>query len=115
MVLGFAENEWVQWVHWSPDGRRLAYVRVRRSSDKFQRWIETCDLKGTSPRVVVPDADVFLPDFWWLPEGRIVYARQESHGSSDSNVWEIGVDNHAGTPTGTARRITQGPDLTSAI
>ena len=95
-------------VHWSPDGQRLAYIRVQRSADRFQYSIETCDLKGASRTVVVSaDPGLWLDDFCWLPEGRIVYARQESLDSSDDNLWQIGIDNHAGTPTGKPKRITQ--------
>lgn len=93
-------------MHWSPNGQRLAYSRVQRNADKFQLTIETCDLKGTR-RTVVVSADVFLHDFCWLPEGRIVYARQDSLGSNDENLWQIGIDNTGGTPTGKPKRITQ--------
>ena len=73
-----------------------------------QYSIETCDLKGASRTVVVSaDPGLWLEDFCWLPEGRIVYARQESLDSSDDNLWQIGIDNHAGTPTGKPKRITQ--------
>ncbi len=107
-VLAVGENEWLHSVHWSPDGQRLAYIREQRSADRYQYSIETCDLKGASRTVVVSaDPGLWLPDFWWLPEGRIVYARQESLGSSDDNLWQIGIDNHAGTPTGKPKRITQ--------
>ena len=68
--------------------------------------IETCDLKGAN-RTVVVSADLWLNDFCWLPEGRIVYARQDPLNSSDDNLWQIGIDNHAGTPTGKPKRITQ--------
>jgi Tol biopolymer transport system component len=53
------------------------------------------------------DPGLVLHDFLWLPEGRIVYARGESLGSSDDNLWQIGIDNHAGTPTSKPKRITQ--------
>ena len=105
-ILAVGENEWLEWVRWSPDGQRLAYVRVQGTQLRSQRRIETCDLKGTSRAVVVPDTDL-LAEFCWLPEGRIVYARQDSPDSSDSNLWQVGIDNHAGTPTGKPRRITQ--------
>ncbi len=36
----------------------------------------------------------------------MVYARQDSHGSSDNNLWQIGIDNHRGTPAGKPGRIT---------
>jgi DNA-binding winged helix-turn-helix (wHTH) protein/Tol biopolymer transport system component len=127
-VLAVGENETLRHVHWSPDGQRLAYIRVQRSSDRFRYSIETCDLKGTNRTVVVP-ADLLVQrpsrevigtqGFCWLPDGRIVYARSESewrlieyhrfreHRSTDDNLWQIGIDNRAGTPTGKPRRITQ--------
>jgi serine/threonine protein kinase len=105
-VLAVGENEWLEWVEWAPDGQRLAYLRVQRSSDRFQRSVETCDLKGAS-RTVVVAADVLLGAFCWLPEGRIIYTRQESLNSSDDNLWQVGIDNHAGTSSGKPKRITQ--------
>jgi serine/threonine protein kinase len=107
-VLALGENEWLDSVHWSPDGQRFAYLRHLRSADRFQYSIETCDLKGASRTVVVSaDPGLWLQDFWWLPEGRIIYVRPESPNSSDSNLWQAGVDNRAGTPTGKPQRITQ--------
>jgi len=43
----------------------------------------------------------------WIPGGRIVYAQNDSSGSSDQNLWQIGVDNHTGMPTTKPKRITQ--------
>jgi len=106
-VLAVGEDESLWSVHWSPDGQRLAYIRFQRSADRFQYSIETCDLKGANRTVVVPASDLWLESFCWLPEGRIVYERPESHDSSDDNLWQVGIDNHAGTPTGKPNRITQ--------
>jgi Tol biopolymer transport system component len=107
-VFAVGENEMLgAGVHGSPDGQRLAYIRIKRISDRDQMSIETCDLKGASRTVVVPASELELADFCWLPEGRIVYARLEPLDSSEGNLWQIGIDNHAGTPTGKPKRITQ--------
>jgi Tol biopolymer transport system component len=108
-VLAVGENESLGSVRWSPDGQRLAYSRTpQRSADSYQESIEACDLKGASQTVVVPaDPGLSPEDFCWLPEGRLVYARRESLGSLDDNLWQIGIDNHTGTPTGKPKRITQ--------
>lgn len=98
-VLAVRENEWLSSVRWSPDGQRLAYIRGQLSSGRYQFSIETCDLKGANRPVVVPASD--LPrQFCWLPDGRMVCA-------SDENLWQIGIDNNAGTPIGKLQRITQ--------
>ena len=106
-VLAVGENDWLEQVHWSPDGQRLAYLRVQRTAERYERSIETCDLKGASPTVVVSEMDVKVSDFWWLPNERIVYSRRESSASNDDNLWQIGVDGHSGTPTDRPKRITQ--------
>jgi eukaryotic-like serine/threonine-protein kinase len=105
-VLALGENEWLYGVRWSPDGQRLAYVTWKRISD-HRMSIETSDLIGTNRTVIVPDTDLWLDGFCWLPNGRIVYSRQESPGSDDDNLWQIGIDGHSGTPTDKPQRITQ--------
>jgi Tol biopolymer transport system component/DNA-binding winged helix-turn-helix (wHTH) protein len=107
-VLAFGENEWLRIVRWSPDGQRLVYVRERRIADRSQYSIETCDLNGASQTVVLSaDPGPEVQDVLWLPEGRIVYARHESHDSLDDNLWQIGIDNRTGSPTSKPKRITQ--------
>lgn len=98
-ILTVGEHEWLQSVHWSPDGQRLAYIRVHFISDVEYFSIETCDLKGAKRTAVVQDTNVPLADFRWLPDGRIIYA--------SDNLWQIGIDNHRGTPAGKPKRITR--------
>jgi serine/threonine protein kinase/Tol biopolymer transport system component len=108
-VLAFGEGEWLNFrssVLWSPDGQRLAYGKVQRTPEKDQTSIETCDLKGANRTVVVSEADRNLRDFCWLPDGRIIYSRQETQQSDDYNLWQVGIDRR-GLPTGKPRRITQ--------
>jgi len=113
-VLALGDNDSLNNVHWSPDGQRLAYMRFRLTAWSLYEggWppqgvaIETSDLHGANRTVVVSSADMLLQDYCWLREGRIVYARQESPGSSDANLWQISVDGHFGTSTGKPKRIT---------
>jgi DNA-binding winged helix-turn-helix (wHTH) protein/Tol biopolymer transport system component len=95
-VLALGENNGFYWVHWSPDGKRLAYIREQRAPD-LQKSIETCDLRGANRTVVVSKPHLW--HFCWLPDGRIVY-------SSDENLWEIRMDDHSGEPRGKPKRIT---------
>ena len=107
-VLALGENASLQTVHWSPDGRRLAYTsRPRTAGGSFQAVIETCDLKGANRTVVVSYQRAWMDDYCWLPDGRIVYSREESPGSFDGNLWQIGVDGRTGAATGKPKRITQ--------
>ena len=118
-VLALGEHEWLNNAHWSPDGQRLAYLKSQHTettpstATPVRSSIETCDLKGASRTVVVPYSDLWLSDFCWLPDGRIVYSRRESLDSFESNLWQIEVDTHTGAPTSKPKRITQwtGSDL----
>jgi Tol biopolymer transport system component len=104
-VLALGDNEFFNGVDWSPDGQTLAYIRVQRVGDDYLTSLETSDLKGASRTVVVPGPRPWLESFCWLPDGRIVYSRQESLDSD--NLWQVGVDGRARTPTGKSKRITQ--------
>ena len=109
-ILGQGEREWLWTVHWSPDGQRLAYIKVQRAPEGDQTSLETCDLKGASRTIVVRDPELAVEGFSWLPDGRMVYSRKESPGYSDFefNLWQIGVDTHTGAPVSKPKRITQG-------
>jgi Tol biopolymer transport system component len=113
-VLAVGVNEWLDSVHWSPDGQRLAYTRVQGTGDRYQASIETCDLKGANRTTVISYADLLVKDYRWLPEGRIVYSRQESPGSNpdnlgsnDDNLWQVSVNGATGAPTAVPKRISQ--------
>jgi Tol biopolymer transport system component len=110
-VLGLEEPESVDDVHWSPDGRRLAFLRKRRTQWGNARGvsIETCDLKGANRTVVVTNSrpDWPLGDYCWLRDGRIVYTLEESLGLFPANLWQIGVDGQTGAPIGKPKSLTR--------
>jgi len=99
-VFAVGENEALNTLmHWSPDGQRLAFIRVQPGLGRPQRSIETCDLKGASRPVVVLDPDLGMEDLYWLPDGRIAYV-------SGDSFWQIGID-QAGMPSGKPKRIAK--------
>ena len=55
----------------------------------------------------MPDSDLWLSDFCWLPDGRIIYTRWESSHSADDNLWQIDINGQSGMPAGKPKRITQ--------
>jgi serine/threonine protein kinase/Tol biopolymer transport system component len=106
-VLALGENEGFLRVRWSPDGQRLAFIKLRHTAEAYQFSIETCDLRGGSRTVVLLSPDLFLNTLCWLPDRRIIYSQQEPRGSNDENLWQIGINDHTGMPSGTPKRITQ--------
>jgi Tol biopolymer transport system component len=108
-VAGSA-NDGFFWAAWSPDGRRLAYQRFHRTPDKLECSIESRDLRGGQPTVIVSDPR--LCHDWgsssrWFPGGRFLYTMYEPETDWPyNNLWEIKVDTRTGEPVGTPRRIT---------
>jgi DNA-binding winged helix-turn-helix (wHTH) protein/Tol biopolymer transport system component len=106
-------------VRWSPDGKRIAYRKLRYAGRMFWNYaIESRDLNGGMPCVILSSRilnfspgsgdDLSFPDdIWWLPDGRIVYAVSETPPNArNSNLWQIAVGSENGKPNGQPARIT---------
>jgi eukaryotic-like serine/threonine-protein kinase len=100
----------IEGVKWSPDGERLAYLKLRliqspQVEDKFELTIETCDVNGRNTVTVYSSPTV--QDFHWLMPSRIIYSRSdiEPSGKTD-NLWEIPVNLRTGQPEGQPSRLT---------
>ncbi len=96
-----------QGIAWSPMGQRLAYLRTHGTFDKGDVTIETCDLSGGAPTVVLSD-----PRMWgengilpiaWAPDGQILYSIFSS--DTESSLWGRMADPTTGKPSGDASRL----------
>ena len=114
-----SENDGFFWAAWSPDGHRLAYQRFHRTPDKLECSIESRDLKGGQPSVIVSDSGLCHRNgstFLWFPGGRFVYTRYEPETNQPyNNLWEIKVDTRTGEPASKPRRITNWPEVWMGI
>jgi serine/threonine protein kinase len=97
-------------VAWSPNGKRLAYVRIR-SANKFPRpSLETIDLDGAAPRVLLEDQHLVQAGgeaaLGWAPDGRLVYGLADwPPREPGTTLWSLPVDPTTGEPVGDAARI----------
>lgn len=100
------ENSGVSRVAWSPDGNRVAYLKFHQMSDRFQVSIETSDLAGGTPTELLTNR--LLHDFYWLPDGRVIYSIGEvkATASDNCNLWEVRVNTLTGTRVDKPRRLT---------
>jgi eukaryotic-like serine/threonine-protein kinase len=89
---------------WAPDGQRLIYFKLDKSSGSFL----SRDIKGGPPTTVLSFSNHDLPgDYVWLPDGRLIYSLSEEHEGGDSdNYWELRVDPRTYKPVGKPRRLT---------
>ncbi|HMD85193.1 MAG TPA: protein kinase [Terriglobia bacterium] len=91
---------------WSPDGQRIAYGRFRVTSDKDEFSIESRDLRGGPPTVMLPGPRLGKA-FSWLPGGRFVYLMHDAEEvRGGENLWEVQVDTKTGKPVSNPRPIT---------
>ena len=88
-------------VRWSPNGERVAYLNTDTET------IETRDLKGGPPKIVISLAGSDVHDFLWLPDGRMLYAVAETgHDITTCNYWQIRSGARTGGLTEKPRRLT---------
>jgi len=104
-----SEDDGFFWTAWSPTGQRIAYTKYHRTPDKLECSIESRDLKGGQPTVIVSGPRLCGLDvkFLWFPSGRFVYTMaepEEVRGGAD--LWEVRLDAKTGEPVSKPRRIT---------
>ena len=93
-------------VQWSPDGNRIAYIKLHNDDEKSQTTIETSPVSGGVGATVL--AGPSLGSFWWCSDDRIIYsAADAAPNSSDMNLWQIRVD-RTGRKKSEPKRITSG-------
>jgi DNA-binding winged helix-turn-helix (wHTH) protein/Tol biopolymer transport system component len=92
-------------VRWSPDGRRLAYVKVQMAETGFPKFlIESRSLGGGEVSQILSNCP---GPFAWAPDGRILYFQAEpAPDSQDANLWALSVDAKSGRPTDRPQKIT---------
>ncbi len=91
-------------LEWSPDGRRLAYVWHHEVGDQTDLRLETRDLQGGPPAVVMSS---WTFGHGWSPDGRLIYSMDEPGPIGEScNFWGVHLDPRTGKPLETPERLT---------
>ena len=97
-------------VAWSPDGRRLAYLRrVKEEARSTLLDLETVDLDGGRPKVL-RNSTQLLPVLCWAVDGRLFYAYRDSPASErgDSGIWWVRVNQKSGALENRPMQLTKG-------
>ena len=91
-------------VQWSPDGKRVAYMKSHNEGEGSEIAIETVPREGGGTRKILSMPG--LGSFCWAADGHIIYSSEEPPPNDQGmNLWEVQVS-QAGTTSGQPRRIT---------
>jgi Tol biopolymer transport system component len=90
----------------SPDGRRLAYVKVRQLPDREDVTLESRSLDGGSTTAALTASDTRDVEDWsWSPDGRIIYSLIDNIENT-CNFWEVRLDTRTGEAVEKPKRLT---------
>src|ERR1700693_3564254 len=104
-ILSAPQTEWFTALTWSPNGKRIAYVRNSVAGGKYNGTLETSDTNGQNRTIILSEPN--LGDLVWLADGRIVYSLSQSWVSySDTNLGQGAVGPKTGRGSSGATRLT---------
>jgi Tol biopolymer transport system component len=97
-------------VVWSPDSRRLAFVRYGPGAHEEYASIVVCNPATKETNVILTDLTLGEA-LVWAPDGRLIYSLADPPpNQSGSNLWAMRLDSTTGRPIGQATRLTNSPD-----
>jgi len=109
MIAQEKEGNGFSQVVWSPDGDRIAYLKIQANFGAFDCSIESRSLLGGSPVNILTDLKLCSnpQGLWWAPDGRLVFSLAEPPpNDNDSNLWQVRLDPRTGQPLDQPSRIT---------
>ena len=93
---------------WSPDGKRIAYLRTKSLFDPRMSSVEVNDWERARAETLFSDARL-SPAMHWLPDGSLIYALDwfETSRRQESSLWMLAL-RRSGKIVGDPKQIGQG-------
>jgi Tol biopolymer transport system component len=73
---------------WSPDGKRIAYIRSNWAWNARASSVEINEWQKASAETLFSDSRLG-PALHWLPDGRLIYAFGSAQHQQDSSLWVV--------------------------
>ena len=98
---------------WSPDGKRIAYVRSVWAYSARSSSVEVNDWQKENTETLFSDSRL-SPALYWLPDGRLIYAFGSTQNHQDSSLWVVSLQG-AAKISSPPKRITGGQGWISQV
>lgn len=79
---------------WSPDGKRIAYIRSIWAYNARTSSVEVNEWQTANAGTLFSDSRL-SPALHWLADGRLIYAFGSSQNQQDSSLWVVSLHNSA--------------------
>lgn len=100
------KSSWVGSPRWSPDGNRIAYIRMAESYNARESSIEVNDWRNPRAETLLSD-NRLGPSLYWLPNGVLVFTLGDPENPQGASLWTVSPQ-QSGKILASSKRITRG-------
>jgi hypothetical protein len=100
------KSSWAGSPRWSPDGSRIAYVRMVETYNPRESSVEVNEWRKPSSQTLFSDARLG-PSLYWLPNGPIIYTLGDAENQQGASLWAMSPQT-SGKTLGSSKRVTRG-------
>jgi len=98
---------------WSPDGKRIAYIRSIWAYNARTSSVEVNEWQAANAGTLFSDSRL-SPELHWLADGRLIYAFGSPQNQQDSSLWVVSLQSSARISS-PPKRITAGHGWISQV
>jgi len=100
------KSSWVGSPKWSPDGSRIAYIRMAQTYNARVTSVEVNEWRKPNAQTILSDNNLG-PSLYWLPNGFLVYTLGDSENQQGASLW-MAFPPESGKTLASPKRITRG-------
>ena len=100
------KSSWVGSPKWSPDGNRIAYIRMAQTYTAREATLEVNEWRKHNAQTIL-SANNLGPSLYWLSNGSIVYALADPENGQVASLW-MALPPESGNTVASPKRLTRG-------